>query len=44
VKPADLVATVYEALGIGGDLMVPDRAGQPHHAACGGTPVREVLA
>jgi uncharacterized protein (DUF1501 family) len=44
VRPADLVATVYQALGIEADLMVPDRTGQPHHAACGGQPVREVLA
>jgi hypothetical protein len=44
VKPADIVATVYQCLGIDSDLMVPDRDGRPHQAAQGGAPVREVLA
>ncbi len=44
VRPADIVATVFDCLGIDPELMVPDRAGRPHHAAQGGGPVREVLA
>ncbi len=44
VRPADLCATVYEALGINPDMPVNDRAGRPVPVACGGEPVREVLA
>jgi hypothetical protein len=44
VRPADICATVYACLGIDPDLMVPDRAGRPHHAANGGAPIREILA
>jgi hypothetical protein len=44
VKPADICATVYQCLGIDPDLMVPDRAGRPHHAAQGGQPLHEILA
>jgi uncharacterized protein (DUF1501 family) len=44
VRPADVVATVLQCLGIDPDLMVPDRAGRPHHAANGGQPVREIIA
>jgi uncharacterized protein (DUF1501 family) len=44
VRPADLVATVYQCLGIDPEIMVPDRAGRPHAAAHGGQPVREILA
>ena len=39
----NIVATVFDCLGIDPELMVPDRAGRPHHAANGGSPVREIL-
>ena len=44
VRPADVVATVYQCLGIDPDMPVHDRAGRPAPAAQGGEPVREVLA
>jgi uncharacterized protein (DUF1501 family) len=44
VRPADVVATVYECLGIDPDRPVYDRSGRPHAAAQGGEPVREILA
>ena len=44
VRPADLCATVYECLGIDPDMPIQDRAGRPVPVACGGEPVREVLA
>lgn len=44
VRPADLCATIYEALGIGSGLMVPGRDGRPVSAAQGGEPVVELLA
>jgi hypothetical protein len=43
VSPADVVATIYECLGIDPDLMVPDRAGRPIGVAQGGRPIREIL-
>jgi hypothetical protein len=43
VRPADLVATVYECLGIDPDMPVAERGGRPVPVACGGEPVREVL-
>jgi hypothetical protein len=44
VRPADIVATVYQCLGIDPDITVPDRAGRPHPAAQGGVPIQEILA
>jgi hypothetical protein len=44
VKPAELCATVYEALGIDPDMTVPDKAGRPVAIAGGAQPVREILA
>jgi uncharacterized protein (DUF1501 family) len=44
VRPADVVATVYDCLGIDPDMPVYDRAARPHAAAQGGEPVREILA
>ncbi|HZY89595.1 MAG TPA: DUF1501 domain-containing protein [Gemmataceae bacterium] len=44
VRPADIVATVYECLGIDPDLPVYDRSGRPVPVAQGGQPIREVLA
>lgn len=43
VTPGDLVATVYELVGIDPELMVPDYTGRPIHAAHGGRPVQAVL-
>jgi hypothetical protein len=43
VSPADVVATIYECLGIDPDTMVPDRAGRPIAAAQGGRPIREIM-
>jgi hypothetical protein len=43
VRPADIVATVYHALGIDPDMSVFDRAGRPIPVAQGGQPVREIL-
>lgn len=44
VTPADLVATLYERLGIDPHLMLPDRTGRPMHVAHGGEPIVEILA
>lgn len=43
VRPADVVASVYHALGIDPDQPVYDRSSRPHAAAQGGEPVREIL-
>jgi hypothetical protein len=39
----DLCATIFEALGIDPDFMVPDRAGRPLPIANGGHAIREIL-
>lgn len=44
VSPGDLVATVYDLLGIDSEVMVPDHTGRPIAAAHGGSPVRAVYA
>lgn len=44
VHPTDLIATVYQLLGIDPHLMVPDRMGRPHAIARGGEPIHEILA
>jgi hypothetical protein len=44
VRPADIVATVYECLGIDPDLPLYDAGNRPHRAAQGGQPIREILA
>ena len=44
VSPGDIVATVYQLLGIDPHLTVPDRFGRPIHIAHGGEPIREILA
>lgn len=44
VSPGDLVATIYQLLGIDPHLMVPDRTGRPIHIAHGGEPIRAILA
>lgn len=44
VRPADVVATVYECLGIDPMMHVSDRAQRPQPIANGGEPIREILA
>lgn len=44
VSPADLVATIYQLMGIDPHMTVPDRTGRPIFIAHGGNPVRDVIA
>ncbi|MBY0231698.1 MAG: DUF1501 domain-containing protein [Gemmataceae bacterium] len=44
VRPADICATVYRALGLDHTMMLPDRSGRPNSIDHGGEPVREALA
>lgn len=44
VSPADLVATIYQLLGIDPHLMVHDQANRPHAIAHGGEAIRGVIA
>jgi hypothetical protein len=44
VSPADICCTVYQALGIDPDLMVPDKAGRPVAINQGGRPISAILA
>lgn len=41
-RPDDLAATLYEALGIPYDLMLPDATGRPHRIS-DGMPIRQLL-
>ena len=43
VSPADLVATLYQQLGIDPHLQVKDRLGRPFPIAHGGEPVGGVV-
>lgn len=43
VTPGDLVATIYERLGVDPETMVPDPAGRPLSIVHGGQMVREVI-
>jgi hypothetical protein len=43
VSPGDLVATIYQALGIDPHMTVPDRAGRPIAIAHGGEPIADVI-
>jgi hypothetical protein len=43
VRPADIVATVYDRLGIDPELRVPDRTGRPVEIANGGRAIPEIL-
>lgn len=43
VSPADIVATVYELLGIDPHMTVADRNGRPFPVAHGGSPIRGIL-
>lgn len=44
VSPGDVVATIYQLLGIDPDLTVPDLSGRPIPIAHGGAPIRGVIA
>ncbi|WP_010584910.1 DUF1501 domain-containing protein [Schlesneria paludicola] len=44
VSPADLVATIYELMGINPHLTVPDRTGRPIEIAHGGEPIRAIIS
>jgi hypothetical protein len=44
VTPGDLVATIYQQLGIDPERTVPDQVGRPTMIAHGGQPIRAVLA
>jgi uncharacterized protein (DUF1501 family) len=44
VSAGDIVATIYQLLGIDPQLTVPDLSGRPIHVAHGGTPIRDVIA
>ena len=43
VRPADIVAKVYDRLGIDPELRVPDRTGRPVEIANGGRAIAEIL-
>ena len=43
VSPADLVATIYQLLGIDPHMTVPDQIGRPNPIAHGGEPIRDIL-
>ena len=43
VSPADIVATIYQQLGIDHHLMLPDRTGRPLPIAHGGQPIWDII-
>jgi len=43
-SPSDLIATVYERLGVDPTTMVPDQTGRPLSITHGGEPLRELFA
>lgn len=43
VTPADIVATIYNQLGIDAGTMLPDRTGRPLAIAHGGVPIWDVI-
>jgi hypothetical protein len=43
VSPGDIVATIYQQLGIDPHTMVPDRSGRPIPIAHGGEPIWDVI-
>ncbi|MCS7044805.1 MAG: DUF1501 domain-containing protein [Gemmataceae bacterium] len=43
ISPADVVATIYECLGIDPDMMIEERSGRPIPISHGGRPIREIL-
>jgi hypothetical protein len=43
VTPSDIVATIYDCLGVDPDTTVPDRTGRPVGISQGGRPIREII-
>ena len=43
VRPADLVATIYQTLGIDPELRVPDHTNRPVEISQGGVPISDVM-
>ena len=43
VSPADIVATIYQQLGIDPHTMLPDRSGRPMPIAHGGQPIWDII-
>lgn len=43
VTPADIVATIYQQLGIDPDTTLPDRSGRPIPIAHGGQPIHDII-
>jgi hypothetical protein len=43
VSPADIVATIYQQLGIDPHTMLPDRTGRPISIAHGGQPIWDII-
>ncbi|MGL4552843.1 MAG: DUF1501 domain-containing protein, partial [Gemmataceae bacterium] len=43
VSSGDLVATVYDRVGIDPEAMVPDQTGRPTHISHGGRPIERIL-
>ena len=43
VRPADLVATIYQTLGIDPELRVPDHTNRPVEISQGGVPITDVM-
>jgi hypothetical protein len=44
VSPGDLVATIYQQLGVDPETTVPDQVGRPTTISHGGQPIRAILA
>ena len=44
VSPGDLVATIYQQLGVDPETTVPDQVGRPMSITHGGQPIRAILA
>jgi hypothetical protein len=43
VSPADLAATIYDALGIDGEQFIPDQFGRPMPLVSGGRPLEQIF-
>jgi hypothetical protein len=43
VSPADIVATIYNQLGIDAHTMLPDRTGRPFSIVHGGQPLTGII-
>jgi hypothetical protein len=43
-SPGDLVATIYQLVGVDPELTVPDMTGRPIHVAHGGSPLHAIIS